>query len=64
MLDLGLNPQPFAAGEVVVPVTQRIILGHYTAKRLLAALRMAAERHEQAFGVVETDVRKRVRQQS
>lgn len=61
ILDVGLNPHPFGAGEVVVPVTQRIILNHYTAKRLLAALSMAVQRHEQAFGTLEIDVRKRVR---
>lgn len=61
VLDLGLNPQPFATGPQTVPVSQRIILNHYTAKRLLSALSMALQRHEQAFGVLETDIRKRVR---
>jgi hypothetical protein len=63
VLDLGLNPQPYATGPQTVVVSQRIILNHYTAKRLLSALSMALQRHEQAFGVLETDVRKRVRQQ-
>lgn len=63
ILDLGLNPQPYAAGAVTVNVNQRIILNHYTAKRLLSALSMALQRHEQAFGVLETDVRKRVKAQ-
>lgn len=61
ILDLGLNPTPYATGKVNVNVTQRIILNHYTAKRLWNALSMALQRHEQAFGVLETDVRKRVR---
>lgn len=61
ILDVGLNPHPFSTGEVVVPVTQRLILNHYTAKRLLGALSMAVQRHEQAFGTLEIDVRKRVR---
>ena len=61
ILDLGLNPTPYATGKVDVKVTQRIILNHYTAKRLWNALSMALQRHEQAFGVLETDVRKRVR---
>ena len=61
ILDLGLNPTPYATGKVNVHVTQRIILNHYTAKRLWNALSMALQRHEQAFGVLETDVRKRVR---
>lgn len=63
ILDLGLNPQPYATGNVTVEVSQRIILNHYTAKRLLSALSMALQRHEQAFGVLETDVRKRVKTQ-
>ena len=61
ILDLGLNPNPYAQGEVTVPVGQRIIMNHFTAKRLLSALSMALQRHEQAFGVLETDVRRRVR---
>jgi len=61
ILDLGLNPTPYATGKVEVKVTQRIILNHFTAKRLWSALSMALQRHEQAFGVLETDVRKRVR---
>jgi Protein of unknown function (DUF3467) len=61
ILDLGLNPTPYATGKVDVTVTQRIILNHYTAKRLWSALSMALQRHEQAFGVLETDVRKRVK---
>ena len=63
ILDLGLNPNPYATGEVKVPVTQRIIMNHFTAKRLLSALSMALQSHEQAFGVLETDVRRRVRRQ-
>jgi hypothetical protein len=61
ILDLGLNPTPYATGKVEVRVTHRVILNHYTAKRLWSALSMALQRHEQAFGVLETDVRKRVR---
>lgn len=64
ILDLGLNPTPYATGKVDVHVNQRIILNHYTAKRLWSALSMALQRHEQAFGVLETDVRKRVKTQA
>lgn len=63
ILDLGLNPTPYATGKVDVKVNNRIILNHYTAKRLWSALSMALQRHEQAFGTLETDVRKRVKQQ-
>lgn len=61
ILDLGLNPHPYATGETTIAVSQRVILNHYTAKRLLSALSMALQRHEQAFGVLETDIRKRVK---
>jgi hypothetical protein len=61
ILDLGLNPNPYAQGAITVPVSQRIIMNHFTAKRLLSALSIALQRHEQAFGVLETDVRRRVR---
>jgi hypothetical protein len=61
ILDLGLNPHPYATGETTVRVSQRIIMNHFTAKRLIHALGVALQRHETAFGAVETDVRKRVR---
>ena len=55
---LSTNPQP---GQVVeLKVQNRIVLSFYTAKRLLAALHMAVQRHESAFGVLETDVSKRL----
>jgi hypothetical protein len=38
-----------------------VILNHYTAKRLAALLTEAVRRHEQMFGNVETDVRKRLK---
>ena len=59
ILDLGLNPNTSNA-STTVQVSQRIILNHYTAKRLLSALAMSLKHHEQAFGVLETDVRKRM----
>ena len=41
-------------------INQRLVINYYTAKRLLAALSMSVQRHEAAFGVLETDVQKRV----
>ena len=61
ILDLGLNPNPYAAGTVQVKVSQRIIMNHFSAKRLLSAVATALNRHEKTFGTLETDVRKRVR---
>lgn len=60
ILDLGLNAQPFGTPHDPIQVTQRIIMNYYTAKRMLAALHMTVQRHESAFGVLETDVQKRV----
>ncbi|MFO0914954.1 MAG: DUF3467 domain-containing protein [Pirellulales bacterium] len=64
IIDFGLNTQPLGVPEKPIGVKQRIILNHYTAKRLLAALQMSVQRHEAAFGVLETDVRKRVQQRA
>ena len=61
ILDLGLNPNPFAQGSVTIHVGQRIIMNHFTGKRLLQALAMTLQRHEQAFGTLETDVMRRLR---
>lgn len=59
ILDFGLNAQPMGADSNIA-VTQRLILNYFTAKRLLQALAMSIQRHEQAFGALETDVQKRV----
>jgi hypothetical protein len=60
ILDFGINPQPVGTPTKPLALTQRIVLNYYTAKRLMAALQMSLQRHEGAFGVLETDVQKRV----
>jgi hypothetical protein len=60
ILDFGLNAQPFGVPSDPVEVKQRIVVNYFTAKRMLQALHMSVQRHEQAFGVLETDVQKRV----
>jgi hypothetical protein len=60
IIDLGINVNPFAEGQQEVRVSTKAILGLYTAKRLLAALQMTIARHEEVFGLLELDVRKRV----
>jgi hypothetical protein len=60
IIDFGLNNQPMGAPTDAIPITQRIIVNFFTAKRLLGALSMSVQRHEAAFGVLETDVNKRV----
>ena len=64
IIDFGLNPQPTGIPENPIKVSQRIVVNFYTAKRLLAALSMSVQRHEQVFGVLETDVSKRVNPQN
>ncbi len=61
IVDFGLNPQPFGIPTSPIPVKQRIITNFYTAKRMLHALQLTIQRHEATFGVLETDVQKRVR---
>ena len=60
ILDFGLNSQPYGVPTEPVDVKQRIVTNYFTAKRMLQALHMSVQRHEQAFGVLETDVQKRV----
>jgi len=60
IVDFGLNKQVVGNSPDTIGLTQRIIVNFFTAKRLAAALMMAVQRHEQAFGVLETDVQKRV----
>ena len=62
IIDFGLNPQPVGIPKDPISVKQRIIVNYYTAKRLLAALQMSVQRHEAVFGVLETDINKRLRQ--
>ena len=60
IIDFGLNAQPFGVPTEPVDVKQRIVTNYFTAKRMLQALHMSVQRHEAAFGVLETDVQKRV----
>jgi hypothetical protein len=60
ILDLGLNPQPLNPVNRKVQMSQRVIMNHFTAKRLLLALSQAVQRYEQTFGELEIDVRNRV----
>jgi hypothetical protein len=59
IIDFALNPNPFLAGKQEINVSQRLIMNFYTAKRLCSALAMTLQRHEQTFGNVELDVRRR-----
>jgi hypothetical protein len=60
ILDFGLNPQPFGVPKEPIAITHRLIVNFYTAKRMLQALSLTVQRQEATFGVLETDVQKRV----
>ena len=60
-IDFGFNPQPIGVPQEAIKVQQRIIVNFFTAKRLLQALVLSVQRHEQVFGVLETDIQKRLR---
>ena len=60
IVDFGLNSQPMGIPDKPIKITQRIIVNYWTAKRMLAALQMSIQRHEAAFGVLETDIQKRL----
>src|SRR5688572_12911872 len=61
IIDFGLNPQPVGVPKNPITVTQRVIVNYFTAKRLLHALSLSVQRHEAVFGVLETDIQKRVK---
>ena len=60
IIDFGLNPQPVGVPTEPIVINQRVITNFYTAKRMLHALTMTLQRHEAAFGVLETDIQRRV----
>ena len=64
ILDFGLNMQPFAAQPGSIEVSNRIVMSYFTAKRMIAALQISIQRHEAAFGKIETNVKKRVKRPS
>ena len=60
LLDFGLNAEPIGPPRGPIRVNQRIVMNYHTAKRLLASLAMTIKRHEELFGVLETDIQKRM----
>jgi len=60
LIDFALNPNPFTRQDQTITLDKRIVLNHFTAKRLLAALQQTIMRHEQNFGVIELNVQRRL----
>src|SRR5262245_63447899 len=61
VLDFGLNTQMTPVPAEPVKLTHRLVMHYFTAKRLLGALHMAVQQHEGVYGVLETDIQRRVR---
>ena len=60
IVDFALNPNPFTRQDQTVKVDKRLVMNHFTAKRLFAALQQTILRHEQNFGVIELNVQRRL----
>ena len=65
VLDFGFNANAFGVKvlEEDIDISNRLILSPATAKRLLFQLNEMVRRHEQNFGEVEMDFRRRLKQQ-
>ncbi len=61
ILDFGLNTQMTPVATEPVRLSHRLVVNYFTAKRLLGALHMAVQQHENMYGMLETDIQKRVR---
>lgn len=60
IIDFGINPQPIGT-QLSITVSNRVVTNFYTAKRMRDAIHAAIVRYEQAFGVLETEVQKRLK---
>ena len=65
ILDLGFNPNAFGVKVLAedVEIRNRIILSPSAAKRLLLLLNNMVQNHEQNFGEIEVDFRRRLKNQ-
>ncbi|HZU37422.1 MAG TPA: DUF3467 domain-containing protein, partial [Gemmataceae bacterium] len=61
VLDFGLNTSMSPVPTEPVKLTHRLVVNFFTAKRLLGALHMAVQQHENVYGVLEIDIQKRMR---
>ena len=59
VIDFGLTGNPGAKDGH--PVSQRVVMNYFTAKRLLMVLGVAVGQHEKDFGELEIDPQKRLK---
>jgi hypothetical protein len=63
VMDAGVHTGIMTPGGMEpIQLTHRLVMNPYVAKRLLESLRQIVTRHEQAFGALEVDPQKRLRQ--
>ncbi len=65
LISFGINQtvtsqEEGVSADMMLQFSNRIILNHYTAKRLTLSLLQAVREHEERFGVVELDIAKRL----
>ena len=64
LFDLGMYSQVITgSGPEPVKLTHRLVMNFVTAKKLAEVLRVVVGRHEQAFGQIEVDPARRLRNQ-
>ena len=69
LLSFGINQtlpsqEEGVTADMILQFTDRIIMNHYTAKRLTLSLLQSVREHEERFGVIELDVAKRLKPKS
>ncbi len=65
ILSFGINQtvssqEEGVSADMILQLTDRIIMNHYTAKRLALSLLQCVREHEERFGVIELDASKRL----
>ena len=60
IFDFGLNTDPMGQSNSPVKLSHRLVMSHYTAKRLAIVLQACLARQEAVFGVVDTDIARRI----
>lgn len=60
IFDFGLNVDPTGQPTSSIKLSHRLVMSYYTAKRLAIALEACLARQEATFGVVDTDIARRI----
>ncbi len=65
LISFGINQtvpsqEEGVSADMTLQFTDRIIMNHYTAKRLTLSLLQSVREHEERFGIIELDVTKRL----